>query len=272
MSKEYCVVVPSGNQEQLDQFLEAWQLDPVPEWVHVVRGTSCAQAKNQGVQWAVAKGYDVVVVLDDDCYPDEIEQLDRFAEAHCRQLLPTLIDGSNDNRPYLVQSTVAGRIRGLPYRSYLQVPAVAASMGYWRGVADLDAIQTLAGVQAGEWMGGYYYGTYFPLCGMNLAFRPAQWLPWCQFVDVPRFDDIWMGWLWQKEAYRRAYCFSLQGPSVRHVRQSNVWRNLRQEAKYLEVNDRLWLRIATSAETSYDALRSLVEEEMRAAEHKVRDE
>jgi hypothetical protein len=93
---------------------------------------------------------------------------------------------------------------------------------------------------------------------MNLAFRPKDWLPWCRFIDVARFDDIWMGWLWQREAYRRGYCFNLASPFVRHARQSNVWRNLVQEAVYLEQSETLWRNIALHQVGDYQSLRALL--------------
>jgi hypothetical protein len=93
---------------------------------------------------------------------------------------------------------------------------------------------------------------------MNLAFRPKEWAPWCSFINVPRFDDIWMGWLWQKEAYRRMACFNLNGPFVKHSRQSNVWQNLRDETKYLEASETLWRSIALCRSDSYDDLVKLL--------------
>jgi len=75
---------------------------------------------------------------------------------------------------------------------------------------------------------------------------------------VPRFDDIWMGWLFQKEAYRRGYAFNLGGPLVKHSRQSNVWANLRDESVHLERNEMLWRDIAESPETEYGKLRALL--------------
>ncbi len=103
------------------------------------------------------------------------------------------------------------------------------------------------------------FGRYFPLCAMNYAFKPAEWEPWFYLIeDVGRYDDIWMGWLWQKEAYQRGCCFNLDGPLVRHSRQSNVWANLKNEATYLEENETLWRDIATSTDEGYFALRSLL--------------
>jgi hypothetical protein len=137
---------------------------------------------------------------------------------------------------------------------------VAASMGFWSHIGDYDAVSQLALGAKTPMKFNYQtvFARYFPLCGMSLAFKPKDWLPWCKFIEVPRFDDIWMGWLWQKKAYNLGYCFNLEGPTVHHSRQSNVWANLRDEAKYLEENETLWLRIEQCPSCDYDTLRKLL--------------
>ena len=67
-----------------------------------------------------------------------------------------------------------------------------------------------------------------------------------------------MGWLWQRHAYQHRYCFNLAGPVVRHSRQSNVWKNLKDEAAHLESNDTLWKKIAMNVSDDYESLRKLL--------------
>ena len=151
--------------------------------------------------------------------------------------------------------------RGTPYApaNLTATLPVAASMGFWTRVGDHCAVRQLAhGPIPMTFAPRAVYGRWFPLCGMNLAFRPALWDPWCRFVEVARFDDIWMGWLWQKEAYRRGYCFNLGGPLVQHSRQSNVWVNLRQEVDHLEASETLWRSIALHPSSDYRELRALL--------------
>jgi hypothetical protein len=45
---------------------------------------------------------------------------------------------------------------------------------------------------------------------------------------------------------------------VRHSRQSNVWKNLRDEAVHLEANETLWREIARSRAEDYATLRKLL--------------
>ena len=256
MTSEWAVVVPWANPVQLDAFLQAWHVPrPIPEWLVLQRDEhreGCGATKNKGVVKAVEMGASVVVVLDDDCFPDEVDSLVDHAERHARCL-----DGLHEVELFEVVTDPPSR--GTPYGCRTALMPPAASMGFWTEIGDHCAVRQLATNGAAmSFCEKTVYQRWFPLCGMNLAFRPGQWDPWCRFIEVPRFDDIWMGWLWQREAYRRGHCFNLRGPMVRHSRQSNVWRNLQEEAVYLEANEVLWRTIATSPRSSYWDLRRLL--------------
>ena len=252
------VVVPWHNPRQRDRFLEAWGLDEdaIPSWLILqqdVHGVGCGATKNAGVRVALERGHDVVGILDDDCEPDQGQSLEEWLTAHLDALEPVEIP--------LFQLVTDPPSRGTPYHQRTITMPVAASMGFWTQVGDYDApSQLVRGAQTPmTFRREPIYGQYFALCGMNLAFRPAAWRPWCQFIEhAPRFDDIWMGWLWQREAYRRGACFNLRGPMVRHSRQSNVWQNLRDEVAYLERNETLWVDIVRADVDDYQALRRLL--------------
>jgi hypothetical protein len=136
---------------------------------------------------------------------------------------------------------------------------VACSMGYWTKVPDFDAALQLAYGQDHkmEFEQRVVYNNPFALSGMNMAF-PVQWAKTMRFIDVPRYDDIWGGWIFQKIASAQGYCFNLNGPLVNHSRQSNVWQNLREEAKYAEANETLWRTIWEHPSTDYAELRALL--------------
>lgn len=198
-------------------------------------------------------------MLDGDCYPsEEAETLEQLVEEHVRALEPQPVD--------LYVSSTYPPARGTPYHDAslsITLP-VAASMGFWLQVPDYCGVRQLAFASEGGDMvfnRETIYQRYFPLCGMNVAFRPADWWPWCQFIPVSRFDDIWMGWLWQREAYRRGHCFNLDGPLITHSRQSNVWKNLIDEARYLEQTETLWREIALSRHADYARLLELLPSE-----------
>jgi hypothetical protein len=250
----YAVVVPWHRKEEVQAFREAWRVGMrVPRWLvlqHDERREGCGVTKNRGVAEAMSRGADVVVVLDGDCYPVN-GGLAALAEAHVKALEPQPVG--------MFEVVTDPPSRGTPYGELTVTMPVAASMGFWTEVGDYCGVRQLAHA-AGPmtFRPAAVHGRYFPLCGMNVAFRPAEWGPWCRFIDVPRFDDIWMGWLWQREAYWRGYCFNLAGPLVRHSRQSDVWRNLREEAVHLEASETLWRRIATHPNGDYAALVSLL--------------
>ncbi len=236
------VVVPWINHEQKEEFLKAWRLEGDEHYLylqHDVSKEGCAVTKNKGIQRAVDAGAEYIIVLDDDCFPAATgtANMNRFIYDHLRALEP--------QRVLSVFATVTEPpSRGTPYTGTDLVMPVAASMGFWTHVGDYDAPRQLA--HYGQDMVHFprtVYGEFFPLCGMNLAFHKSQW-PWYQFIDVPRYDDIWQGWLWQKYAYANGYCFNLNGPKVKHSRQSNVWKNLKVEAEYAEQSEQLWQDIA----------------------------
>lgn len=254
---DFGVAVAWWNESQRDQFLSAWGIRDLPDWLFLQQDTEReggARTKNKAVRRAVDAGAEVIICLDDDCFPCEPGQtLEEFAHLHIEALKPQPV------RMFEVVTDPPSR--GTPYEELDIIMPVAASMGFWTEIGDYDAPRQLA-------FGAHHpmtfsqktvYGRYFPFGAMNYAFRPDSWEPWFYLVaEAGRFDDIWMGWLWQREAYRRGHCFNLAGPVVRHSRQSNVWQNLRGEAEHLEENETLWKRIATHEPCDYNTLRGLL--------------
>jgi hypothetical protein len=252
MSEKVAVVVPWHNESQLLLFLDAWGIDGPPDYLILQQDRNregCATTKNKGIQRAIDGGATVVVVLDDDCFPeaDESDTLEMLVDAHLAALQP---------QPCEAFTTVTHPpSRGTPYFNRMPQLEVAASMGFWTGIGDYDAPGQLVhgATNPMTFARETIYGRFFPLCGMNLAFR-TKWWPWCQFLNVPRFDDIWQGFLWQKKAYAMGCCFNLAGPLVRHARQSNVWANLRDETPNLERNETLWQEVMQWPNLGYNDL------------------
>lgn len=233
------IVVPWHNPKQKHDFLEAWKVrdgDPRLILQQDTTRAGCARTKNAGIARAVRDGADIIIVLDDDCYPATPHStLDEFIEDHAKAL--------EAQKVQMVVPTMLPHPRGFPYQSRHITMPTAASIGLWVGIPDLDAMsQLVLGAEPDEvqLLQSSLHGVMFPFCGMNFAFRPKDWLDCAQLIDVPRFDDIWMGWIWEKVAYDRGCCFNMNGPLVRHVRQSNVWQNLVEETKYMQLNETLW--------------------------------
>lgn len=246
IDSKFGIVVPWHNPKQRDEFLSAWGvLGSPPPYLFLQQDTDksgCAVTKNRGIRRALDAGCDYIVVLDDDCYPhngpeQQPTNLHDFAHAHIRNLR---------NQPVRkVYPTMFPNPRGMPYRNLDVMFPVAASIGLWSQNPDLDALYSLVcGNPPPEFQlrPMTYHGDFFPFSGMNFCFH-KDWADCAVLIDVPRFDDIWMGWIWEKVAYDRGHAFSTKGPLVRHARQSNVWQNLEDEAKYLATNEGLWSAI-----------------------------
>jgi hypothetical protein len=258
---EFGVAVAWVKPKQLEKFLKEWSVLGEPSWLFLQQDANQeggAVTKNKAMRRAIDAGSEVVVVLDDDCYPPAEPYraypmgLEEFSRLHAAALAP---------QPVRIFEVVTNPpSRGTPYENLDIAMPVAASMGFWTEIGDYCAPRQLAfgPTHPMSFRCEPVFWRYFPLCAMNYAFRPS-WEPWCYLVEgAGRFDDIWMGWLWQRAAYEQGYCFNLAGPMVRHVRQSNVWKNLAAEAKHLEENEVLWKAIAMSSKTDYTSLRKLL--------------
>lgn len=244
------IVVPWHNRIQVDAFISAWGIassDSRLIFQRDIDREGCAVTKNKGVEAAIHHGAEIIIVLDDDCFPHEGQTLSQLIADHEAALMP---------QPVTMFACVTNPpSRGTPYFNRTITMPVAASMGFWSHVGDYDAPGQLVhgATKPMQFFRSAIHGRYFPLCGMNLAFWASEW-PWCKFINVPRFDDIWQGFLWQKKAYSEGKCFNLGGPIVKHSRQSNVWKNLQEEALNLERNETIWQDIHNMPLADYETM------------------
>jgi len=277
MAMPYALIVPWHSEGQLKKFKEAWKIPNAnPEWIVFQQDKNkagCAATKNAGIRFAIDKlRAEIIMILDDDCFPAQPEDdeffedtwvdskgyltLNGFVQSHLQSLQESEVE--------VFQPLTFPVSRGTPHQLYPNqsqynvLMPVAASMGFWKEDGDVDAVTKLAvGSDLEVKLRSAIYGRYFPLCGMNLAFR-SSWWPWCRFINVPRFDDIWMGWLWQKRAYAMGYCFNLQGPTITHKQQSSVWDNLVIESPNMKYNQELWSKVALAETIEYEELIQLL--------------
>jgi reversibly glycosylated polypeptide / UDP-arabinopyranose mutase len=182
-------------------------------------------------------GAQIIFTLDDDCYPTE----DDLIQTHRDNLYRT---------PAWTSSVQGMRVRGLPYRNPGLLRDVYLSIGLWSGNADLDAISTLAGADPALRIPGAQTRVmpshqYFPMSGMNLAFRREMTclmyfapMGWAQ--PFARFDDIWCGLVVQRILRHLGHSIVCGHPFVDHRRASDPFRNLVKEAPGIELNERLW--------------------------------
>lgn len=122
------------------------------------------------------------------------------------------------------------------------------SHGVWENIPDLDAPTQLVVGDRPEvefYRGPVPKGVYFPVCGMNIAFRRealplALWCPAKWLKAAERFDDIWMGVYLLRDLWSRGWALATGYASCIHTRLSNTYKNLEQEAVGIGVNELLW--------------------------------
>lgn len=156
------------------------------------------------------------------------------------------IDALNMKVPTSWLSTASDYMRGFPYGVRTESP-VMLSHGVWEGVYDWDApSQLLKGNKKVEFYKGVIpKGIFFPMCGMNLAFR-REVLPYIYFAPVgqykgaERFDDIFAGLEIVKDFADFNYGIVSGYAKCNHLRASNVFTSLEKEAVGIRKLEEYW--------------------------------
>jgi hypothetical protein len=271
------LVVPTARPERIPDFLRAWRREPfdlivlvedaprrtldpgrfggrmrVSSWEEIDRelpdpsiiSRRDSAIRSFGFYQAWRLGAELICTLDDDCFP-LLRSRPYLVAGHRRNLWQT---------PRWASSVPGLRVRGLPYHNQGAHPRVAVSMGLWAGHADVDAVTALSGgareiparVAWRRFRTRVMPGTqYFPLCGMNLAFRREAaclmyFPPMGQGSPYGRFDDIWCGLVLQRVCRHLGYGLTVGRPLVRHQRASDPFANLVKEAPGVRDHERLW--------------------------------
>lgn len=156
------------------------------------------------------------------------------------------IDQLNRKVPISWISTASDYMRGFPY-GVREEAQVMMSHGVWEGVYDWDAPSQLLkkDVKIEFYKGVIPRGIFFPICGMNLAFR-REALPYVYFAPVgqykgaERFDDIWMGLEVIKDFDKLGWGVVSGYAKCNHDRASNVFTSLEKEATGIRKNEEYW--------------------------------
>lgn len=231
-------------------------------WI-VPRRTDCVRSFGYYLAWK--RDPEMIVTLDDDCYP-LTEGGEGFLETHWDRLRTTGSDGAWH------ESGAGVKTRGIPYFETQRRWPVALNHGMWTRVPDYDAPTQLLEARFPH---AFSFddrtipaGKYFPLCGMNVAFRPEV-VPAFYFLlmgknyEYDRFGDIWAGVIVKKICDHLGRAVRSGEPAVDHQRASNVFANLRKEAPGLEVNETLW-RVVDSTILTGTSFRECYAEVARA--------
>lgn len=245
------IIVPWHNKEVKEAFVDAWKINFTEKYLlfeQDVDKIGCANMKNKMIQKAYDMGAEYIGVLDSDCHPVDNMNLRDWMDLHIEALEP---------QPVEVFEIITDPLsRGTPYTSDDRkiVMPVAGSIGFWSQNGDYDAASQLVYQNKPMTFKRHtIYGKYFALSGMNFAFK-REWWSWPKLIDISRWDDIFMGWIWQKKAYYEGYCFNLAGPIVEHSRQSNPYVNLKIESLYIEEAQTLWRKIMKHPTINYNEL------------------
>jgi hypothetical protein len=208
-------------------------------WI-IPRRTDCVRSFGYYMAWK--RNPDMIVTLDDDCYP-LTPGGEGFLAKHWERLT-----ASGDEEAW--NETGKGvKTRGIPYYETRRKWPVALNHGLWTRVPDYDApTQMLEARQPHAFTFDNQtipVGKYFPMCGMNVAFRP-EIVPAFYFLlmgknhEFDRFGDIWAGIFVKKICDHLGRAVHSGDPAVDHQRASNVFANLKKEAPGLELNEHLW--------------------------------
>ena len=255
------VVVPTARESSVLGFLDAWSEEPADATILIVedspertftapgenvrhfawcdidadlgdnswiipRQTGCI--RSYGCWVASQMRPDMIVALDDDVRPDPAHQ--GFLGAHWARLQtatdPAWTSTLNESWP-----------RGLPYFATDRHAPVILNHGLWNGVPDFDAPTQLVSSRvpvSADWIDQTIpRGCYFPMCSMNVAWRPA-FTPAMYFLlmgpEYPfdRFGDIWGGILAKRVADHLGFAVNSGSPAVLHKRASSVFTNLEE--------------------------------------------
>lgn len=136
--------------------------------------------------------------------------------------------------------------RGFPY-CVRDEAEVVLSHGVWNGCPDLDApTQMIRGTSPMSFeKRPIPKGVFYPMCEMNIAFK-RKMLPFMYLApDDPKYgfgraSDIWCGIESKKIIDQKGWAVVTGHATVLHERASNVWTNLKKEAKFIELNETFW--------------------------------
>ena len=196
---------------------------------------------------AYQAGADVVVTLDDDCFPAG----DNLIKGHLDNLnfkIPLSWINTYPNPKWMFT-------RGMPYKNRNKIK-VCLSHGLWSGALDLDGITE---VRLKRLLNEQKYppirqlipsGYFYPMCSMNMAFRreimPLMFFPMMgedpfgKKWPYDRFDDIWAG-IFSKKIMDHLNLGVINGsPFVLHKKASKPKENYSKEINGLKINEMIW--------------------------------
>lgn len=181
---------------------------------------------------------DMIVTMDDDCYPLSDSITDHWKALESTSIAEPWFDTMYAYPVYP---------RGFP-RLYKETQTVL-NHGLWNNIPDLDGETQLKHPNVRTSFSGDNFqiptGVFFPLCGMNIAFRPEvipamYFMPMGRGQKYHRFADIWTGVIAKKVFDHLQLGVRSGGCEISHSRASNAEKNVKLEELGLPENEKLW--------------------------------
>lgn len=227
-----------------------------------------AGIRSYGFWKAYALGADVIITLDDDCFPAE----ENFVSKHLDNLRQCAPEGWFPTFPHPTHMYT----RGFLYKNR-DKKRVVVSHGLWSNKMNMDAQTQLTigdvNVRAYPPLRQIVPpGQFFPMSSMNLASTrdttPLMYFPlmgknpsgtsW----GFDRFDDIWAGIFAKKIIDHLGLSVVNGSPFVEHKKASDVATNLIKEKNGIATNESLWKavdRVSFTATNPVSCYKELVE-------------
>jgi hypothetical protein len=230
----------------------------------------CHAETSFGFLIAYEEEADVILELDDDCFPATNQKL---IIGHLDNLFNNegTVVNSNSKWYNTIENLVLSNNfvvfpRGHPYapetraESYTWKRAndgkCVLNMGLWVGYPDLDALTILynGGLDGRSSIRSIDLkrdkvivgkGTHFAICSMNTSFQrkivPAFYQLYMKVMGIDRFDDIWSGLFIKKIADHLGDNACLGKPLVYHdKRPRSTFTDLKAELEGMVINETLW--------------------------------
>lgn len=261
------IETPRGDFKKVDHY--CWQSIHSDfgddEWIFPRQN---AGIRTYGFWKAYSAGADIIITLDDDCYPTG----DGFVQTHVENLrsnAPTDWFPTFPHPNYMYT-------RGFPY-DIRNKQRVVMSHGLWSNKMDMDARTQLSigdvNIPSYPPMRQFVPpGQFFPMSSMNLAFTrdivPLMYFPLMgsdprgEPWGFDRYDDIWAGVFAKKIIDHLGLSVVNGSPFVEHKKASDPHKNLIKEKTGMSANETLWHavdRVKLSRSTASDSYGELAD-------------
>lgn len=193
---------------------------------------------------------DIVITIDDDCYPVKNHPLVELHQRNLSLSVPKNWTNTYPDARYMYT-------RGMPYLNRKEAQ-VMVSHGLWTNALDFDAPTHLQHLDFKAELAEHFLqiipqNSYYPMCSMNLAFKreviPLMYFPLMgenkegKKWGYDRFDDIWAGIFSKKIMDHLGYSVLNGVPFVEHRKASNPFTNLQKEARGIKTNEDLYQQV-----------------------------